>query len=265
METTHHTYCEFHLGDNFSHLHFLRRLAREYPSHRFIHAAHACHLDQMGRVVEDLPNISLTVLEDKPADAINAWKNAGGFFQDHPNRENYYEFHLDWYRELARQMGLQSTMNSIEELLFDYPAIAEPLVPDQGEFDFLVVNSRPCSGQLMAYDRVDYFDPLLAELVRKGYRVLVTQPSGVHGLVCTMDLRYSVTEIGNVSRRCRHHLMVSTGPSWPVLNVWNYGGGCEHDGTRILFLATERLNIPGLVHVPDLPACRAVLQKRGLL
>lgn len=275
----HHTYCDFHLGDNLNHLNFLRALAQRNPGHLFIHSAHECHLPQMREVVEDVKEIDLTPLTDRSPSALNAWKNAGEFFGRHPGRDQYYEFHLDWYRHHAAQMGLESPFEKIEDMLFDYPALLKfPPFPEEdlrhavrseapsaachpSEWDFLVINSRPCSGQLLAYDSVDYFDPLLRDLAAKGYSLLVTQPTGVRPTLCTMDLKWSVSQIGAASRHCKHHIMVSTGPSWPALNKWNY----PSDNLRMLFLATERLNLPGLVHVPDLNACREVLVERGLL
>lgn len=280
MRFFHQTYCEFHLGDNLNHLHFLRALTRQNPHHIFMHAAHECHLSQLDEVVEDLRDIKLISLDGREISdlGLNAWKNAGGFFQDHPRRNDYYEFHLEWYRHLAGLMGLASPFEKIEDMLFDYPALMkDPFFPAaenirdrenaEMEWDFLVVNSRPCSGQLMAYDSVDYFDPLLEELVAKGYRLLVTQPTKVgpeNKVNCTQTtFGWSVSEIGAASRRCKHHVMVSTGPSWPPLNKWNYPAPEGH--LRMLFLAGERLNLPGLIHVPDLASCRAVLAERGLL
>ena len=74
---THHSYNEFHLGDNLIHLHFLRKLALKYPDEFFVHAVQPCHLLQLGEAIEDVPNIRLDPLENKAAGSVNVWKNAG--------------------------------------------------------------------------------------------------------------------------------------------------------------------------------------------
>lgn len=268
MTDTIHTHNEFHLGDNFVHLHFLRGMARLYPGFQFVHAAHECHLKQLGAIVVDLPAIRLIRLEDKSPASIDSWKNAGGYFGNHPLRDDWCAYHLDWFSHLAELLwpgGLLSPFTRNEDLLFDYPALSRDWVVDGKHwwelvaaelrallalrkdvwlFDYLVVNSRPCSGQLMAYDSVDYMDPLLRDLVAKGKTVLVTQPTEVPGVRCTQEWGCSLTEIGLLSTYCRHHVMVSTGPSWPCLNKWNYP--YEQGSVRVLMLEREFLNFPGL-------------------
>lgn len=174
--TTHHTYCEFHLGDNLFHLHFLRALARARPDERFLHAAHGCHLEQMREVVADLPNIALIRLEDRAPESVNAWKDAGGFFGRHPRNWAYYEFYLEWFAELARRMGLESPFTTMTDLLFDYPALRRPVWRDV-EFDTLLVNSQPCSGQWMAWHRADQTLLMegLARRMAEKTRLIVTQ------------------------------------------------------------------------------------------
>jgi hypothetical protein len=263
MPPIHRTYCDFHLGDNLVHLHFLRALAARHPDHLFIHAVHECHLGQLREFVEDLPAIRLCRIEDKAPEAINAWKNAGGFFERHPRRDDWCEMHLEWFCFLAGKIGLESPFRAIHDLRLDAPAIHKRLGPALSNryWDFLVVNSRPCSGQLPAYDRVEYFDPLLAELAGRGYRVLVTQETEVPGVDCTASHGLSLAGIANCSLRCIHHVMVSTGPSWAVLNADNI----PSRNTRILLIGRERLNYDGLKHAASLDECRAILRERGLL
>lgn len=263
---THRSYCEFHLGDNLAHLHFLRHLAQAYPSERFVHAVQPCHIDNLWDAVVDLrPQVELVGLEasDLVGHGTNAWKNAGGYWQNHPLKDRYGEFYLAWFQEYARNLGMESPLGEVSDLLFDYPAILRTpaSMPAHG-VDVLVVNSRPCSGQLLSYDHVDCLDGVIEALVRAGHRVVVTQPSRVPGVWCTMDHMLSITDIGHLSLHAAHLVMVSTGPSWPTFNVWN----AALTKTRILMLERETVELaPRTVHVRRVDELGAQLRARGLL
>lgn len=143
MNGFHHTYNEFHLGDNLAHLHFLRGLARKYPGLNFVHAVHECHLDQLLEYVGDETAIALIPLELRIPQAINAWKNAGGYFERSPLRFQYWDFHLAWFRNLAQQMGLESPFTEIRQLLLHcVPALKQPPAGYK-QWNVFVVNSRP--------------------------------------------------------------------------------------------------------------------------
>lgn len=238
---SHYTYNEFHLGDNIVHLHFLRAIAEAHPEHCFIHAVHECHIKQLDEVIDDVGNILLITLEQRDKYAPphcwhNTWKNADNFWERHPLRHDWVGFHLSWFAYLSHKMGLRCPMNDAKDFLFDYPALlaeghreTEHLTPAlspsdaerEKEFDFLIINSQPCSGQLKPYDGPYYFEPLVMALLAKGYRVLTTDPvPGVTG-GSTRGLGLSITGVGTISRRCKHIIAVATGPLWPCLNIWN--------------------------------------------
>lgn len=270
MGAVFHSYCEFHFGDNLAHLHFLRALAKKYPEHTFTHAVYRCHLDQLQEAVEDLPNIKLEDLEapsplfDRSA-AANVWKNAAGFWQGHPYRNDYGHFYLDFFAHLAREMGLENPFMRVSDLLFDYPAIKKPTLV--GTFDFLVVNSQPCSGQFRAYDDVNYFDPVIEALLLRGNRVAITQRSplqekfNTEKLFCTRDHDLSISGVGNISLFTPNIIMVSTGPSWPTFNVWNK----ETVKFRCICLDHERVNLANHYVARNRDEVFAALKSGGLL
>jgi hypothetical protein len=75
----------------------------------------------------------------------------------------------------------------------------------------------------------------------------------------------TITQIGHLSLNVPHHIMVSTGPSWPTFNLWNCIPG-RSPAVRILLLERERLNhVPDLIHVGRLEDVTPVLQEKGLL
>lgn len=255
--TTHYSYNEFHIGDQILHLHFLRKLALRYPQHRFEHFMHVCYLDQLRDVVKDIPTIRIGAIEsggirflNAHPEARNVWKNADGYWESHPLKNDFSRFYLRWFDKLAKEMGLESPLKTERDLLFDYPALLEPAWPGE-TFDYLVINSRPCSGQFLAYDRVEYFDPLLNNLVEAGKRVVATQQSDVAGVRYTPDSRFcqplTITQIGNLALRCKNIVGVATGPMWPTYSVW------AKPEKRVVCLGNgERLNLDGEVQCANL-------------
>ncbi len=239
--TPHYSFNAYHIGDQMAHLQFLRKMALAHPQHEFVHFMHEMHLAQLIPVVEDIPTIDLRPLESEQgkkaqdgqfvdADgkyrARNVWKNAGGYWENHEFRNDYTNFYIAWFKKLAAEMGLESPIYHPANLLFDYPNLLEPAWPGE-EFDYLVINSRPCSGQFMAYDHVNYFDPLLKRLVAAGKTVVATQESSVDGVRYTTQANpmarqapLTITQIGNLSLRCKNIVGVGTGPWWGTANIW---------------------------------------------
>lgn len=217
---THRSYNAFHLGDNLVHLHFLRHLALANPGHSFRHGIHECHRPQLSEALTDVPQIELVGLPDVEREGAhrwrNVWKNADGFWERHPQRASFASFHLDWFRHLAGEMGLASPFQSAADLLFDYPALTPGTLANR--WDFLIVNSQPCSGQVKGFDSIWYFEPLIADLVQRGYRVMTTAATHVPGVFQTYEHNWSISKIGHHSQFIPHHILLATGPMWPTLN-----------------------------------------------
>lgn len=258
--TPHYSFNAYHIGDQMAHLQFLRKIAVANPQHEWIHFMHEMHLAQLIPVVEDIPTIDLRPLESEQgkkaqdgqfvdADgkyrARNVWKNAGGYWENHEFRNDYTNFYIAWFAKLAAEMGLLSPIMHPANLLFDYPKLLEPAWPGE-EFDYLVINSRPCSGQFMAYDKLLYFDPLLDKLVKAGKRVVCTQATAIEGVKVTS---LSLTQIGNLSMRCKNIVAVATGPLWPCCNVW-----ANPEKLIICLDCPERNIAPGAIYATSLAA-----------
>jgi len=266
---TYHTHNDFHLGDNLVVLNFLRRLALAHPGESFVHAAHECHLDQLMPVVADVPNVRLCRIEDRAPESRDVWKNAGagtdggGYWERHPDRNQFVPFHLAWFRDLAAAMGLESPVATATDLLFDYPELpdAKPTVTS-APFDFLIINSRPCSGQFMAYSDLYCLDPLIERLSHR-HLCLVTQESKVPNIHCTRDHGATISSIGRLSLQCKYILAVATGPMWPTFNKWNQ----DSVQLRLILLEGERLDglSPNIEHASTISAAERVLVERELI
>ncbi len=266
---THRTHIALRLGDNLAHLHFLRALARAYPDHKFLHYAHQQYLPNLIEVVSDVTNIQLADLESvddgsssdywsmKPHQllrSVDAWKNADGRWERDEHRNDYSNFMFRHFCGLACRMGFSFVPP--ESFLFDYPALQRYKYP---EFDCLIVNSAPQSGQMPKFNP-EQMDALVAELVRKGLSCVTTSPTP--HCFSTIQKMMTVTQIGALSRFCKYIVMVSTGPSWCTFNVWT-NQSCKF---RLVMNGDERVNIAANTeHASTVAEARAVLRVRGIL
>lgn len=268
MIRTHFTHNQFHLGDGLVFLHALRRFAMDYPNHKFWHFSNADLLSQLHESVSDIPNIELFSFDssqwrDHRRHSIDTWKNARDYWVRHPQRWDWSGFTITHHNFMARKMGLRTRFSHRDQLLFDYPALnPNSVTPGMWFYDFLIVNSRPNSGQLhcMSDHSNTDLDDLCVELAKR-YKVITTNP--VQGLECTRDSGKSLTEIGRLSMLCQHQIMVATGPMWPCLNTTNHHHAAGR--TRMTLLSNgERLNMPNIEQVGNVEEVRALLRERGL-
>lgn len=271
------TYEDHHLGDQLIFLHLLRALAKANPSRKFWHFTHANHCEQLGPVVQDLQNIELFALGtphwlDNATQAINVWKNRGatdtrhqkgryeaGFWERSKRRWDWSAFTLEHHQHIAGLLGLRSPFTIREDLLLDFPALNPDRIGGNYFYDFLIINSEPCSGQFgpMKQHGTGYLDDLAQRLAKK-FTVLTTNP--VFGVECTRDTKKSITDIGRMSLMCRHHIMVATGPMWGTLNTTNHHHTAGR--TRIVLLDNgEQLNMPGITQCANLAEVEQIAKK----
>jgi hypothetical protein len=251
------TFCNLRLGDNLAHLHFMRSLAKAYPSIHFVHGAMREYLPQLVDVVCDLPNLQLMESAHVPAGAINAWKNDCGYWERNPLRNSYAPFMLEWFGVLAARMGLDCPLTKPSDLLFDYPALERQYLGAK-PFDVLLVNSPALSGQFRGYHENLFFN-LCSDMQRAGLSVWATERVDI--VNCTKDCGLNVTQIGQLSQFARCIIAVSTGPSWPTFNVWNV------HIPRLLLIDHERLDgiVPNIRHSARIDDAREYLRELKML
>ena len=255
------SYNEYHLGDNLVHLHYLRKLALAYPDREFNHFMPGHFIPTLCHIA-DVPNrnIKLFDLSVHGPSGQNAWKNVGGFWSHHKHRGDWTLFHLDWFKNLADGIGLKTPFTSAEQFLFDYPQLTKCAMPVMDDYDVLFVNSEPCSGQFLAYT-ADEMDAMMVAMMENGLRVICTKPTNCRA-DCTSAHDLSITQIGNLSLRCKYHVMVATGPMWTTLNVWNVN---TTDLRLVLLDKGERLTFPVPIEQTDsIAEAWAILERYGL-
>ena len=226
-----HTYNEYHLGDQLVHLHYLRKVCENHPHLEFTHHCNPKHHEQLRPLIEDMP-IEISDLYIPPG-AINAWIGHANFFYEHPDRANWVKFMLAWFERLSFVLEVPSPIACRDELLFDYPALKGLATPS---YDYLVINSPPNSGQLPDY-QPEFFHSLVREYLNNGKSVITTHPTGM--TECTLDLGFSVTDIGSLSRSVDHIIGVATGPMWTTFNTYNLATV----KTRTFYCAHQTVNL----------------------
>lgn len=258
------THNAYHLGDNLVHLNFLRRVAGNNPDKVFTHHAQWQYITQLRDVIADVPNITLTDYNYlTPPHSIDSWRGANGFWYQHPNRNNFAEFHFEWFDHIAKRMGVENPVKTRYDMLFDYPLLQSDSADNF--FDVLVINSPPGSGQFQGYNE-HALCSLANTIAATGQEVVVThRPEGWqmhHGIDSTTWGNKSVTEIGKLSQHCHTILMVSTGPSWPTFNIWNQRSIKQ----RFILLDSEFVDLaPNTHHCDSIATAEKLLRDHRIL
>ena len=213
-----HTHNALRLGDNLIQLNFLRRACLADPALEVTHYHHPqlCKFEEIDALRSDISlRLKIRPIDQAPPGSIDSWRNAGGWWERHPDRLDFAAFHLQWFAELARRLGIPNPIRTVSDLLLDYSTL-DSFIPLAPECDVLVINSPGLSGQFLNFNPDDYRD-LIARLILKGHRVLSTAPTGL----CPHFENKNVTFIGAASVKAKAIVGTSTGPSWPCLNVHN--------------------------------------------
>lgn len=257
----HRYFNNWHLGDCIWHCVFLRRVASLHPQDKFEFYCHPQYHAELNKMLEDLSNVSLHPLDQKPDGCIDCWIGTGAYngrqyWHHHPQRNDMILFLIDWFGCLCKQSGFDSPFNERQHCLLDYPGLHQHA--ESPDYDYLIVNAEPKSGQLRW--NAGSMNRLVERLSSK-YRVITTNRSSVDHLFCTERMGYSVTQIGNISMRASAIIMVATGPCWATFNPQNL-----HKDRIVLLDGGIRLNYGcEHPHFSDAQGVENHLQQKGIL
>lgn len=208
-----HTYIEYHIGDNLTHLCFLRGVALNNPDIFIRHYCKDEYLDAIKFYVADLQNICLLPLHKRPLNAINAWKNVNKFWEKHPKMNLFFTVYIDFFNYLSGQMKVENPIQNNHDFIFDSRLIGDKNRKMNMKYDWLIVNSKALSGQFQDDDGA--LDRLCIRLSKK-YKIITTKK--IYDIPCTLDDNLDLENIAVLSMFAKRHLMVCTGPCWLVLN-----------------------------------------------
>ena len=213
------------MGDNIIQLNFLRRACQLNPDVQFIHYynPYFCNGCELNPFIEGLEHRITISSSPPPPHSIDSWR--GPLWYSHPDRLDFAKFHLYWFNHLSSIMQIANPIQSVDDLLIDYPLLYAEDIPN---FDVVVINSPAFSGQYNSYNEEDY-NQLIIKLLAYDYSVITTKPTNL----CASTVGHNVAWIGAVSANAKLIIGTSTGPSWPCLNVKN------KDAKHILCLDTE--------------------------
>lgn len=237
------------LGDCLLHCHWMRKAALANPKDEFVFHAPEDYGAELYYVVADLiPQIAIRGINDRlpPANEANIrWVPL--MATDMPSGSDLNDFigcKVIQYQMISSRMGIESPINDRQGWLFDYPALDLPILT--GDTDFLIINSRPNSGQF-DFDGAK-MAKLILSIVDAGHRpVLTSVPSQSWEAWArlphkdrdklSMKVLDGVTKIARYSRVVPNILMVATGPCWPTFNHRT-----ERPGVNRVILCNQRVD-----------------------
>lgn len=246
-----YTAANSHLGDCAWFCHVLRRI----PGPHVYYVPVEYHW-QIAECLEGC-DVELRDVKDAPPDALNTWIACGRFEcmgVRYENNIDIVDYLHRWDNALLFEAGNALALKERKDLLFDFPAIRRNVVAP--EFDVLVVNAAPRSGQCPKWSNHEMDD--LIKLLSDRYKVVTTNNTTVEAV---NTISASVCSIGNLALRAQFVVAVGTGPSWCIHSIWS-----GHIPSYV-FLDPIRLDYgrTNLKHAASIPEMISLLESDKLL
>jgi len=198
------------LGDCLWCLQFLRRLGG--------HHAFYCKSEYMGQLRELMADTLVEIgdVNDRPPDSEDCWIANARFEQQgvrYGSTLNIIAFVQQYMNHLGGLAGTPAPVfTDPKQFLFELPR-PNFRVP---QFDVLVVNAQPTSGQVPEFDNA-HLNDLIARLAIH-YSVITTNPTTARNAL-TYDA--TILRIAELSCHCSLIIGVATGPIWATFNTRN--------------------------------------------
>lgn len=162
-------------------------------------------------------DITLMTDVNVPADAKCVWIGNQRFSHAGVNwrgQEDIIGFLTQWSGQMSIEAGSPRIFSRFD-MLADWHAINHP-VNDVPEFDALVINCQPQSGQVPRFNNAEL--EALIGIIAKKHRTVCTNPT-VNSDVTVIDK--TVSEIGSLANRAQFVVAIASGGSWGIHNVFN--------------------------------------------
>lgn len=173
-------------------------------------------------------NINLLSLEEKPDNSVELWIENDYFEYTFTNllkrvRNNSNETHIkfnDFYKgyfnAVFKKSGFNITINRFvyydEDLLNRYN-----LIPDKYKnFDILILNSQPCSGQYK-YIKEEWDNYIIG--LNNRFKILTTTKVN-DDILCTYDDKLTIKDIASLSTKAKVVIAINSGVVPGLLNFY---------------------------------------------
>lgn len=200
----------YNLGDNILQFNFMRRACRENTDLRIDYFCKAEYHGQLRHLIDTewSHQITLRPLEERPKGVLDTWIGSGFYF-DHPRRDYYNEFYLEWFQFLAEAMGIECPIRERNDVLMRHPGI----VLDNDPIDVFVINCQPKSGQFEFEPH--YWDHAMAEWAKTLKVVAIGETSAPGVIKATVGL----LSIADLACSAKEVVSICTGPLHMAFNT----------------------------------------------
>lgn len=203
---------ESHLGDCIIHADFLNKLIKVNEHIHINFYVIETYKNQVDEFIENKDRINTFNRSEAPATAVRAWMAQYGHIKSIPFDFGFLK--LNFYNRLCQELHIKCPYNNLLDLLPDSSLFYEN--PKDQNWDILLINSDGHSGQTKdkPLDCTSFIEKF------KHKQIITTKK--YKDLPCTMDLNYSVMDIGRLSLKCNLIIGVHTAPWHTVMNRKNY-------------------------------------------
>lgn len=202
---------ETHLGDCIIHTDFLNKLI-QIENIKINYFIIEKFKNQVEEFIVDKTQIIPLNYSDAPKNAVRAWMAQYGQITSIPF--DFGLLKLNFYNRLCKDLNLKCPYSNIIDLLPTNPSLI-PSEKDE-EWDVLLINSDGHSGQ--TGDKPLECNKFINKFKNK--KIITTKK--IPNVPCTLDMNYSVLDIGRLSLKCSTIIGVHTAPWHTCMNRLNY-------------------------------------------
>jgi hypothetical protein len=216
---TYHIHNSYHLGDNvFNFILFYQ--IKNYIEENNITIFYYAKKEYLPQLKEFIcsPNIILSFLELKPSSSIELWINNGFFEYKHDRQimpicfNTYYKI---FFNNVLKKLYIPLKITKFVYEDGDLITRFNNMPNKYKNFDILILNSRPLSGQYK-YDKSKW-DKYIINL-NNNFKILTTTKVG--DLLCTIDDNLSIKDIASLSTMAKVIIAVNSGVLPGLLNFY---------------------------------------------
>jgi len=224
-------YNLYHLGDNAFNMIFFK-IIKPYIEENSIIIHYYCLPEYIKQISEfnDIPNVIIENLYNKPANSIELWidKEMKGLSwtkiynkncQAGLKRSYYDRFFASFFNKVLEIMKIKLTIKTFyykdRNLKTRYVNINRQFNNKYRKVDILILNSQPMSGQFN-YNKSEW--DIHIKYLNTKYKVMTT--TKVDGIPCTMDDNLTIKDIAAISTHVKIIIAVNSGVVPGLLNKY---------------------------------------------